>query len=31
MEHRFLNEDYELHGRLLMAGIRTAFAPEAIV
>ena len=26
-----LTEDYELHGRLLMAGIRTAFAPEAIV
>jgi 1,2-diacylglycerol 3-beta-glucosyltransferase len=26
-----LTEDYELHGRLLAAGIRTAFAPEASV
>jgi 1,2-diacylglycerol 3-beta-glucosyltransferase len=26
-----LTEDYELHGRLLAAGIRTAFAPEATV
>ena len=26
-----LTEDYELHGRLLTAGIRTAFAPEATV
>ena len=26
-----LTEDYELHGRLLTAGLRVAFAPEAVV